>query len=205
MDIYIYIFIYNWSLLDSGYLFIYIYIFAFNLRHKTNNDRQIIQRFACIHHPQPLLFPVPSHKLPNFMYFRWTDKEEQVFQRDYSKDKNFRMYLIGISWDIYYLIVEELDRPTWIRWITKLRQKIKKEKDARWGKIRIMRKNLKGSGKNDSSSIFFLLSGEQEDYSSVFAIYRVSFHSLKRNIYRITRQNSRYIVFAFWSPNFSIV
>lgn len=136
------------------------------------------------------------------MYFRWTDKEEQVFQRDYSKDKNFRMYLIGISWDSYYLIVEELDRPMWIRWITKLRQKIKKEKDARRGKVRIMRKNLKGSDKNDSSSIFFHLSGEQEDYSSVFAIYRVSFHSLKRNIYRITRQNSRSIVFAFWLPNF---
>lgn len=33
-------------------------------------------------------------------------------------------------------------------------------------------------------------------------IYRVSFHSLKRNIYRITRQNSRSIVFAFLSANF---
>ena len=33
-------------------------------------------------------------------------------------------------------------------------------------------------------------------------LYRVSFHSLKRNIYHITRRNSRSIVFTFWSPNF---
>lgn len=95
------------------------------------------------------------------MYLRWTDKEEQVFQRDYSKDKNFRMYLIGISWDSYYLIVEELDQPTWIRWITKLRQKIKKEKDARRGKVRIMRKNLKDSDKNDPR-LYFSFSRESK-------------------------------------------